>query len=195
MTLSIGLDVANSPVYVMCCVGVFANVMLLIAFIKNPLKCFRNSAAYLVGNLAVSDSLYSLSFMISISLSQVNNIVDHFQSISFYSSMATIFSIALDRFLMIIYPFKHRILMSDKKMAVWIVIIWFLSCLHSVKRIFVKDRVDYLVKSGIGSMLIVLTGILYGGTYFTLRKQSRSMVGMKAKFSSMRNGNTDNKTV
>ena len=46
-----------------------------------------------------------------------------------------------------------------------------------------------------GSLLITLTGILYGRTYFTLRKQSRSMVGMKGKFSSMRNGNTANKRI
>ena len=98
-----GLDVANSPVYILCCVGVLANVMLLVAFINNPLKCFRNSAAYLLGNLAVCDSLYNLSFMVSISLNYVNKFVAFFLFISFYSSMVTMFSIALDRFLMITY--------------------------------------------------------------------------------------------
>ena len=44
-------------------------------------------------------------------------------------------------------------------------------------------------------MLITLTGILYGKTYFALRKQSRSMIGKKATFSSAQNRNTPNKSI
>ena len=195
MTLSRGFDVVNSPVYMMCCVGVLANVMLLIAFVKNPLKCFRNSAAYLVGNLAVSDSIYNVFLMVSISLNHRKNIVDHFVFISFYSSMTTIFSIALDRFLMITYPFKHRILMSKRRMAVWIAIIWFVSSLHAVKQIFVTSDNDSRIKPGIGSVLVILTGILYGKTYLALRRQNKSMAGKKAVFSSRQKGNASKKNV
>ena len=179
----------------MCSVGIVANLMLLIAFVKNPLKCFRNSATYLVGNLALSDLFCNVLFMVNISLSSEHEIAYPLFNISFYSSMWTIFSIALDRFLMITYPFKHRILMSDKKMGVWIVIIWFLSCIHPLKMIFVPDKFDSMAKLGAGSVLIILTGLLYSRTYFTLRKQNRSMVGMKGKFSSMRNENTANKSI
>ena len=195
MTLSRGFDVANSSVYMLCCVGVLANVMLLIAFIKNPLKCFRNSAAYLVGNLAVSDSIYNLFLMVNISLNHRKNIADHFLFISFYSSMTTIFSIALDRFLMITYPFKHRILMSKRRMAVWIAIIWFVSSVHAVKRIFVTSDNDGRIKPGIGSVLIILTGILYCKTYLALRRQNKSMAGKKAVFSSRQKGNASKKNV
>lgn len=195
MTFSRGFDVVNSPVYILCCVGFLANVMLLIAFIKNPLKCFRNSAAYLVGNLAVSDSMYNLFLMVNISLNHANNIADHFLFISFYSSMTTIFSIALDRFLMITYPFKHRILMSKRRMAVWIAIIWFVSSVHAVKRIFVTSDNDGRIKPGIGSVLIILTGILYGKTYLALRRQNKSMAGKKAVFSSRQKGNASKKNV
>jgi hypothetical protein len=41
-------------------VGVFMHLLLLIALLKDPLKCFRNSGTYLVGNLAVSDFLVCL---------------------------------------------------------------------------------------------------------------------------------------
>ena len=179
----------------MCSVGILANLMLLIAFVKDPLKCFRNSATYLVGNLALSDLFCNVLFMVNISLSSEYVIAYSMLNFVFYSSMGTIFSIALDRFLLIRYPFKHRILMSDKKMAVWIAIIWFLSCIHPLKMIFVLDKFDNMVKPGAGSVLIILTGILYGRTYFTLRKQNRSMVGMKAKFSSMRNDKTANESI
>ena len=195
MTLSRGFDVANSPVYIMCCVGVLANVMLLIAFIKNPLKCFRNSAAYLVGNLAVSDLIYNLFLMVNISLNHTENIANHFLFVSFYSSMTTIFSIALDRFLMITYPFKHRILMSKRRMAVWIASIWFVSSVHSVKRIFVTSDNDGRIKPGIGSVLIILTGIVYVKTYLALRRQNKSMAGKKAVVSSRQKGKASKKNV
>ena len=35
--------------------GAVSNVLLLVAFIKDPLKCFRNPGTYLVMNLSVSD--------------------------------------------------------------------------------------------------------------------------------------------
>ena len=190
MPLSAGFDVINLPIYMICFVGVVANLMLLIAFVKDPLKCFRNSATYLVGNLALSDLSYNVLFMVNMSLSFEHGIAYLMLYVLFYSSLATIFSIALDRFLLVTYPFKHRFLMSDKKMAAWIAVIWFLSFIHTLKKIFVQDIYDDLIKPGIGSLMIILTGILYGKAYFTLKKQSRSMVGMKAKFSSQQNRNT-----
>ena len=49
------------PVYFMCLCGVISHALLLIAFAKDPLKCFRNSATYIVANLAVSD--LTISFL------------------------------------------------------------------------------------------------------------------------------------
>ena len=190
MPSSAGFDVINLPIYMICSVGVVANLMLLIAFVKDPLKCFRNSDTYLVGNLALSDLSFNVLFMVNMSLGFEHKIAYLTLYVLFYSSLATIFSIALDRFLLITYPFKHRILMSDKKMAAWIAITWFLSFIHTLKKIFVQDMLDDLIKPGIGSLLIILTGILYGKAYFTLKKQNRSMVGLKAKSFSQQSRNT-----
>ncbi len=49
------------------------NVLLLVAFLKDPLKCFRNSGTHLVMNLAVSDCLTCLfapSFLVMYVLSR-----------------------------------------------------------------------------------------------------------------------------
>ena len=116
MSFRKSLDVIFLPVYITCCIGILANLMLLIAFIKDPLKCFRNSATYLVGNLAFSDLLVNLISMTRMFLESENEVVAFLHLFSFYSSMWTIFSIALDRYLMITYPFKHRFLMSGEKM-------------------------------------------------------------------------------
>ncbi|CAB3980910.1 5-hydroxytryptamine receptor 1A [Paramuricea clavata] len=158
--------------------------MLLIAFIKDPLKCFRNSATYLVGNLALSDLLVNVVTMTNTFWVFENAVVVVLQYFSFYLSMLTIFSIALDRYLMITYPFKHRFLMSGKKMAIWIALIWFLSAVHLVKSIVIPKENDVTTVRGIVLALVLFTALLYGKTYFALRKQARSMIGKKTTFSS-----------
>ena len=181
------------PVYIVCSIGVVANFMLLVAFIKDPLKCFRNSATYLVGNLALSDLGYNIMFMATISVGNSRNgIVEFLQYLSFYSSVLTIFSISLDRCLMIVYPFKHRFLMSGKIMALWIAFIWLLSSIHPMQRLFdSKDAVD-VIKPGVGTTLISLTTIAYGKTYFALKKQAKSMLGKRAPYTSHNDQSTSN---
>ena len=187
-------DIINLPIYIVGIVGSVANFMLLIAFVKDPLKCFRNPAAYLVGNLALSDMVFNVLFVAFVTQNIENDIADFFMYFSFYSSMATIFSISLDRFLMITYPFKHRILMSKKKMAVWIAVIWCLSSVHPFKKVFAPSDFDAIVKPCFGSVSIILTGILYGRTYFALKKQSTSMLGRRNVSSSLsQSGNAPKK--
>ena len=182
-------DVLYLPLYVVSSIGILSNLMLLFAFLKDPLKCFRNSGTYLVGNLAFCDMLFSLSVVVAASLKD-EKIQFFLQFLSFYSSMITIFSIALDRFLMINYPFKHRFLMSGKKMAFWIFSIWLISVIHPVKLIFLHHKADTPIKSTIGMILIMVTGTLYCKTYFALKKQQRSMAGRKNTFPSRTSGYT-----
>ena len=73
--------------------------------------------------------------------------------------------------------------------------IWFVSSVHSIKRIFVYNDNDIRVKPEIGSVLIILTGILYAKTYFALRKQNKSMVSKKATFPSTQSENTFSKSI
>ena len=195
MSSTKSFDVIFLLVYIICSVGILANLMLLIAFIKDPLKCFRNSATYPVGNLALSDLLVGLVFLTRTFLESENAVVVFLHLFSFYSSMWTIFSIALDRYLMITYPFKHRFLMSEKKMAIWIALIWFLSSVHPVKNIFIRNENDAnATKLGIGLVLVLFTAVLYVKTYFALRKQARSMIGKKTKFSSKQRQHAPNKS-
>jgi hypothetical protein len=124
-------------------------------------------------SLAFSDLVSGTANLASIDKKSRNaTVVFLFIYFSFYSSMLKIFSIALDRCLMITYPFKHRILMSKGKIAVWIVFAWFLSSIHSLKKVLQRSDSDIMVlRSGIALMLIILTAMLYFiiKTYFALR--------------------------
>ena len=53
-----------------------------------------------------------------------------------------------------------------------------------MKNIFIRNENDAnATKLGIGLVLVLFTAVLYGKTYFALRKQARSMIGKKSKFS------------
>ena len=163
MQLSVDFDIRLSelPFYVVCSIGFLANLMLLIALFKDPLNCFRNSATYLVANLAVSDLLLKIIFFLKhIQVSRRILLLDTLQDFAFYLSMDTVFSISFDRFLMITYPFKHCFLMSGDTIKRWIVFMWFISFVHPMKNIFTGNKNDRMVKLGFGLILILLTGLL-----------------------------------
>ena len=111
--------------------GVVLNVLLLVAFIIYPLKCFRNSGTYLVMNLSVSDCLSSIFYLLhTIKLTPFLTTIAYF--LLYWTgdvSLISLTSISIDRFLIVAYPIKHRILMKGKLMILWIVAIWFVSCM------------------------------------------------------------------
>ena len=93
---------------------VVSNVLLLVAFYKDPLKCFRNSGTYLVMNLSVSDCLMCLLWLLS---NKTGRISSNLILLFFFHwvggvSFISIASISIDHFLMIASPIKHRILMN-----------------------------------------------------------------------------------
>ena len=58
-----GYDTMYWSVYIVCLTGAISQTVLLVCLLKDPLKCFRNSATYLVANLAVCDLAVLLGFV------------------------------------------------------------------------------------------------------------------------------------
>ena len=167
------------PVTVMPVLGVVSNALLLVAFIKDPLKCFRNSATYLVMNLAVSDSLLCLIAPLHLtkitvktnSHSIVDFLLHYFAGVSFLS----IISISIDRFLMVAYPIKHRILMKRKTIVLWIATIWITMCLGLSSLRLHTFRNRHVTQYTVSTIAVTLSAVLYSLTYYKLKKQSRNM--------------------
>ena len=168
------------PLTAMSLLGAVSNALLLVAFIKDPLKCFRNSATYLVMNLAVSDCLSCLVAPFYLEAKDeipktASGFISDFLGICFGGvSFVSITSISFDRFLMVAYPIKHRILMEGKLIILWLTAIWTLSCL-----IYVLQNYVHMHGKNVGYMfsviLIVLSSVMYASTYYKLKKQSRNM--------------------
>ena len=170
-----GYNTIYWSVYIVCITGAVSQVVLLICLIKDPLKCFRNSATYLVANLAVSDLAVVLE-MIFGTFTSLRPHVRSFSHTSFYASILTILSIAVDRYIMVAYPFKHRSFMSGKKAAIWITFVWILSA-SSPLFYFLTDRLYKIseFKYGLLASVIGLTAMMYALTCISLRRQAQSL--------------------
>ena len=162
--------------YVICFFGIILHLLLFIVFIKDPLKCFRNSGNYLVVNLAVSDFTLCLLGPAAISATPRTILVECISNAHALVSVYTIFSISVDRFTMVRFPLGHRLLMSRKVMASWIAMIWLLAFLYPVQVfIFGLTAKVELAKNCTLAFVIVSTCVLYMATYFTLKRQSRNI--------------------
>ena len=119
------------PAHAICIFGVISQVLLIIALIKDPLKCFKNSGTYFVENLAVSDLFTCLLAPFTCCVPtkwywQIHSTLFAITSVS----VLTLASISLDRFLMVVYPLKHRVLMTGRIIIVWLACIWLLSSVY-----------------------------------------------------------------
>ena len=176
-----GFSYYNLPLVIISIVGLVSNLILLVAFNKDPLKCFRNSGTYLVINLSTSDFLmciFSLAFHIT---PRTNVLYPYFSFFVFWMGLASfvsITSVSIDRFLMVTYAIKHRILMNGKVMILWIPAIWILSCAIPLFRLL-SDRHDLDSRRALyifSVIITILSSVMYSSTYYKLKKQSRSIV-------------------
>ena len=160
--------------------GAIANVLLLVAFIEDPLKCFRNSGTYLVMNLSVSDCLPCLLYPF-LRVDPKAYLIYAFLILPWLCtvSLLSITSISIDRFLIVAYPLKYRTIMTGKVMVPWLAAIWIVSCVFSMWAKFSESESStkigeraFLVFSVI---LIIISSVMYSSTYYKLKKQSRNI--------------------
>jgi hypothetical protein len=162
------------PAHAICIFGVISQVLLIIALIKDPLKCFKNSGTYFVENLAVSDLFTCLLAPFTCCVPtkwywQIHSTLFAITSVS----VLTLASISLDRFLMVVYPLKHRVLMTGRIIIVWLACIWLLSSVYPIQ-IYLGDDMDLFKMYLLGGVVILFTGAMYGFTYYKLKKQSKN---------------------
>ena len=164
---------------IICILGALSNALLLVAFIKDPLRCFRNSGTHLVMSLSVSDCLWCLLSLASQISPRISSdvIVRCFIILMANVSSVMITSISIDRFWMVSYPIRHRILMKSKVIVLCIAAIWIVNILISFF-LFILDVNTTTAVQGVCAysvVVIILSSVMYSSTYYKLRKQSRNM--------------------
>ena len=167
------------PAVIICILGVISNVLLLVVFIKDPLKCFRNSGTYLVMNLSVSDCLTCLTASFYLTGPIVDFPIFDFLMFWFpYVSYASIISVSTDRLLLVAFPIKHRILMRGKILIACIAAVWIVGCVIPTSRLFSNRETLRIYTFGYPTLcviVIILSSVMYSSTYHKLKKQSRNM--------------------
>ena len=175
---SLQFDYANIPLFCVCFAGVISHLLLLNAFVKDPLKCFRNFGTYLVTNLAVSDFMVCLisPFTTVVFMTRYHPFLEFFRFTFHLGSVITLTLIAIERFVIIAYPFKHRLFMNGKVVSACLVCIWLLSCIHPAKElIFGFHDHDYIILTYFAATLVILATVIYSFTYIKLKKQSHNI--------------------
>ena len=124
-------------IYFTLCVGVVSHLLLLICLIKDPLKCFRNSVTYLIMNLALSDFTVCATGLFRMLGVTQSTVIVSISNTALLASLFSIISIALDRYMLTVHPFKHRVLSTGKRVAIWIVSIWLLCLCPLLKGLIV----------------------------------------------------------
>ena len=168
-----------SLVIPICILGVVSNVLLLVAFIKDPLKCFRNSGTYLVMNLSVSDCLAVVfcSLLHVASMTRFPSIWYFFASWFASVSYVSIISISIDRFLIVAYPLKYRTLINGKVITLWMAAIWSVSCIIPTFLLFsdFHEKTIFQAHFTFSAIVVILSSVMYSSTYYKYKKQSKNI--------------------
>ena len=160
--------------------GIIFHLLLLSAFVKDPLKCFNKLRMSLVINLAISDFLVCLLslFMIFTRKNEgLSSVFKYLRRSAVIVSFVTIASISVNRFLIIVYPIKHRYWIKGRTIAIWLTCIWLVNVSYASRRLIFRVEQSYETEVHTGIVLIIfaLTGTAYASVYVHFKKQSRNI--------------------
>ena len=179
--VSFDLTYGNFPVFIITIVGVASNVLLLVAFGKDPLKCFRNSGTYLVMNLSVTDCLTCVlaPFSHAITIADSRLIFEYLLQWMASVSLALILAVSIDRFILVAYPIRHHALVNGKLIALWLAAAWVVSFILPVLRWIASSTWNFKTKNTSNCVfviiIIIFSALFYASTYYKLKKQSRNI--------------------
>lgn len=126
------LKYRSLPIFIIRFISVILHSLLLTAFFKDPLKCFKNFGTILVITLAMSDFLMCLisPFLLCV---RVTSWLVSFKFPTYFVmnvSVVTMYWISIDRFLLVAYPLRHHYLMKNRKMEKWPSCIWLVNAFY-----------------------------------------------------------------
>ena len=171
------IELKYLPRYFISFAGVVSHLLLFICLIKDPLKCFRNSATYLIANLALSDFIVCTTDLLYVFYGENRATVMYLMSTAMLVSLFSIISIAIDRYVLTVHPFKHRLLLNGRRIAFWIVSLWLVcSCAFIKQLIFGADYpTENIIYNTIYITIASVTFFIYSATYFSLKKRRREI--------------------
>ena len=89
-------------------------------------------------------------------------------------SLFSIISIAFDRYMLTVHPFKHRVLLNGRRIAFWNVSLWLVwSCAFVKEFIFGPDNsTENIIYN---TVIVSVTFLTYSVTYICLKRRAREI--------------------
>ena len=165
--------------------GIIANVFLLLAIFKDPLKCFSTPTTYFIVNLAVSDLLnlavcLTCVFLIQTKYGGLNelawNITLLSWEITFNLTFPSVFSLALGRCLAVSRPLWHRVRITSRVSRIWLVAVWLFNLVFTLTSYFMYKYISSSQSLFYGLMFLLITLFVYIFAYFSIRWQHKAKV-------------------
>ena len=130
-------------------------------------------------NLAVSDCLMCL-ISLSFNITPRVTLCPIFYFFVYWigsASFVSITSISIDRFFMVVCPIKHRILMKDKFMILWIAGIWIMNCVIPLFQMLWDggETIGRQALLTVSVIVIILSAVMYSSIYYKLKRQPRNV--------------------
>ena len=135
-------------------------------------------------NLCVSDSLtcvFAPFFHTKIMTCQYL-LFDYLIVWSTFASLASILSISIDRFLLVAFPIRHRVLVTGKVVIMWLAAVWISSFVLPIAMLFYGLNPYYrFFKYAFCKIIIILWIVIYVFTYYKLKEQSSNIALQNSK--------------
>ena len=177
------------PRYAVMFTGFFANVFLVIGLIMNPLKCFRNSSSYLIMNLAVSDILINLLWFLAQYVRPcVHGLSAHpVVYVPPYVGCTSIATMAFDRYMSCVHPFKYRIHITRNVTLTIIFLQWSFSLGFAILEIIYADGIWEYYRCSLILLILLSAAIMYGKAACVLKNNSRYLKSVAGVSTSAQN--------
>jgi hypothetical protein len=174
------------PRYILLLTGMFSNIFLLVGMIMDPLKCFRNSSSYLIMNLAVMDLLTCSSNILFLHWRPCvkGHEIHTFFNFPPYIAIISIFTMACDRYMSCVHPFKYRVLIT-RRVALTVLLLQSSFCAgYMVFEAFLVNVALYS-RCSLAVLILFSAAILYARSGYILKANSRYLKNSTAIRSSV----------
>jgi hypothetical protein len=162
------------PRYLITLTGIVLNFFLLVGMIMDPLKCFRNSSSYLIMNIAASDILACSSSFLFLRWRPctMRYVIHRLFKLGPYISNVSTFTVACDRYMSCIHPFKYRAVIT-RRVALAVILLQSLFCAaHVVFDVFFVNAA-FISRSVVAVLVLLSTASLYARSAYVLKVNSR----------------------
>lgn len=171
---------------IICATAAIANLLLLFAIYKNPLKCFRNPTSFFIANLGIADLLNSLINIEELLASQTvyktsfcfpgvwAMIFPGILGFIFLLTFPSVTVLALERYMSIAHPLWHQVKVTSRRCYTWIALVWLVNLIYTgITVISVAHDKSSLsvVLTLYPSVFYLTTTLIYFLAFISIRKQ------------------------